>query len=80
MKLDVKGAAERAGVCANVVYAWCNARLLRHARLGTPGRRGKILIDESDLDAFLAACTVEAVRGPASPPPPAYTPKHFTLD
>ena len=59
MKLTVKQAACRAGVSSSLIYAWCAGRLLRHYRPGKQGKRGKILIDEADLDAFLAGCAVE---------------------
>lgn len=55
MNLTPKEAAQRARVSSNLVYSWCSAGLLPHLRLGSPGRRGKILIEESDLEAFLAA-------------------------
>jgi excisionase family DNA binding protein len=55
MKLTTKQAAERIGVSAQLVYRWCDEKRLPHYRLGGEGRRGKILIEESDLDAFLAS-------------------------
>jgi excisionase family DNA binding protein len=67
MKLTVKQAAQKAGVSSNTVYAWCEDRLLTHFRLAARrGRRGKILIDEQDLDAYLESCRVEA--GGHAPP------------
>jgi len=57
-KLTVKKAAERAGVSAALVYQWCEERRLTHYRAGREGRRGKILIEESDLDAFLETLKV----------------------
>ncbi len=65
MKLTVKEAAERACVSAALVYQWCEEKRLPHYRMGQQGRRGKILIDESDLDAFLASLKVM----PAASPP-----------
>jgi hypothetical protein len=67
MKLTVPQVAKRTNVCAAVVYGWCSARLLPHFRVGMPGHRGKLLIEEADLDAFLESCRV----GPkaASVPP-----------
>ncbi len=51
--LSVKEAAERVGVSPALVYQWCDERRLAHFRFGGRGRRGKILIDPADLDAFL---------------------------
>lgn len=59
MRLTVQQAATRAGVCVNLVYNWCQSRRLAHYRLGGEGRRGRILIDDSDLEAFLQACLIE---------------------
>ena len=67
-KLNVKAAAERAGVCISVLYAWCAAGQLPHYRLGLPGRRGKVLIDEGDLDEFLNRCKVGSAADPEPPP------------
>lgn len=60
-KLTVKQAAVRANVSANLIYELCASKRLAHYRVPTP--RGKILIDETDLDAFFAACRV----GPMAP-------------
>lgn len=60
MKLTPKQAAERAGVSQSLIYEWCNERRLTHYRAGRDGRRGKILIDETDLDTFMASLRVEA--------------------
>lgn len=57
--LSVKQAADTAGVSASLVYEWCAERLLVHYRFGAKGRRGKVMIDEMDLEAFLAACRQE---------------------
>ena len=60
MKLTPKQAAARAGVSPGLVYAWCEARRLPHYRMGGVGRRGKILIESAELDAFIASSRVEA--------------------
>jgi excisionase family DNA binding protein len=60
MKLTPKEAAERAGVSVSMIYQWCNERVLPHYRVGGRGRRGKILVEESDLEAYLRSCRVEA--------------------
>ena len=56
--LTVKQAAVRAGVSAALVYQWADERRLIHYRLGGQGKRGKVMIDPDDLDAFLVTCRV----------------------
>jgi excisionase family DNA binding protein len=64
--LTVKEAAAYARVSQALVYEWCKEGRLAHHRLGKQGRRGKIGIDPSDLDAFLRRCKV--TPGPAADP------------
>jgi excisionase family DNA binding protein len=66
--LSVKQASELAGVSDSLVYEWCAEMLLVHYRFGKKGRRGKLMIDEKDLEAFLASCRQEA-RPRAEVPP-----------
>lgn len=75
MKLSVKQAAKRAGVSPGVVYAWIAAKSLPCYRLGMPGKRGKVLIEEADLDRFLASCKVEAAGPERRQAAPARTPE-----
>jgi excisionase family DNA binding protein len=58
VRLDVRAAAKVARVSDNLVYQWCQEKRLPHYRLGGQGRRGKILIKESDLLAFLESLKV----------------------
>ncbi len=67
--LSVKAAAERAGVCASLVYEWVEKKLLPHFRLGKGGTRGKIAIAEDDLDAFLQENRVGPGQPKAAPAP-----------
>ena len=60
MKLTIKQAAVRAGVSTKLVYQWCDERRLAHFRLGGSGKRGRIIIEDGDLDTFLKGCRVEA--------------------
>ncbi len=53
--LSPKDAAAYACVSVNLIYHWCNEKLLPHFRLGENGRRGKIVIDVSDVEQFLAS-------------------------
>ena len=53
-------AAERVGISVSLIYQLCAERRLPHFRIGGDGRRGKLLIDEADLETFLSACRVDA--------------------
>lgn len=58
-KLTVKEAGEYAGVSPALIYQWCQEQRLPHYRLGSEGRRGKIVIAPADLDEFMRQCRVE---------------------
>lgn len=75
MRLTVKQAADRAGVSRGLIYLWVGERRLPVFRLGGKGRRGKILIEDVDLDGFLASLRVGADEPPSalSSPPLAAT-------
>lgn len=62
--MSVKQSAEMAGVSPGLVYLWCAERRLPHVRAGGRGRRGRILIEEADLSAFLTSCRVLADVSP----------------
>ena len=68
-KVTVKQAAERTGLSTSLLYQICAERRLPHFRLGREGKRGKILIEEADLAAFLATARVE-VGGAGTAPAP----------
>lgn len=57
--LTPRQAAMRVGVSVSLVYQWVERRMLAHYRAGAQGRRGKILIAEADLEAFLSGLRVE---------------------
>lgn len=74
MKLTPKQAAAVAGVSVSLVYQCCEERHFTHSRCGSNGRRGRILIEASELLTFLQSCRVEPERGRAArarPGPPA---------
>jgi excisionase family DNA binding protein len=50
-------AAEYLGVERTLVYRLCDARKIRHRRVGLG--RGKIQIEKADLDAYLESCVIE---------------------
>ncbi|HEX3147007.1 MAG TPA: helix-turn-helix domain-containing protein [Gemmataceae bacterium] len=56
MKLTPKEAAERARVSLSLIYHWCHSHALVHYRFGQPGKRGRIRIEDGDLEAFMAEC------------------------
>jgi excisionase family DNA binding protein len=64
MKLTVKQAAKQAGISPGLVYLWCAERRLPHVRAGGRGRRGRILIEDTDLTSFLDSCRIAAEDGP----------------
>lgn len=74
-KVTIKQAAGRTGMSTSLLYQICAERRLPHFRLGREGKRGKILIEETDLDAFLAAARVEAGAGAGKATAPL---KHIT--
>ena len=70
MRLTVRQAAARAGVSRSLVDPWTSAeRRLPHLRVGRRGSRGRILIEEADLAAFL-----ERQKVGGDGPPPAAAP------
>ena len=56
--LSVKEVAARLGCSPALVYLLCSERKLAHFRLGTA--RGTLRVEETDLEAFVAVCKVEA--------------------
>jgi excisionase family DNA binding protein len=66
--LTVREASERTGVSPSLIYDWCSQGLLPHYRFGKPGCRGKVLINEAELEGFIAAHRREA-RPQAEAPP-----------
>src|SRR5262245_30301799 len=69
MLLTVKQAATKAGISPGLVYLWCAERRIPHVRAGGRGRRGRILIEETDLTAFLDSCRVPADEAPIARTP-----------
>ena len=58
MRLTPKQAAERLSVSLSLVYQLLRQRKIPAYRVGVRGR-GKWLIEEQDLNVFLATCKVE---------------------
>ncbi len=79
-RLSLKEAAQAAGMCVSTLRLWVRSGDLPHYRLGAPGRRGKIVIDIADLDAFLEQLkVVKQEPAPKSAPAPKFTFKHLRL-
>ena len=64
MMLTVRQVAERANVCERVVRGWVKDGLLHPYRVGSKGKRGKVLIRDSDLEALLESFRVADRPGP----------------
>jgi excisionase family DNA binding protein len=60
-KMTVQEAASRLEISVSLVYRLVADGRLGHARIGGRGRRGKIIITEEDVRAFLGRCRVAAV-------------------
>ncbi len=61
--LPVKQAAKRLGISQSKLYQLASERKIAHYRVG-----GKIVFAESDLDAYLDSCRVEAGGRPPRRP------------
>jgi excisionase family DNA binding protein len=57
--LSVKEAARQAKVSCSLIYAWIKEKRLACYRVGTAGRRGRILIDPADLEVLMKECRQE---------------------
>ena len=58
--MTVVEAARLIGVSKSLVYRLIEEGRLSHIRVGQRGRRGKILLREPDVEAFLKGCRKEA--------------------
>jgi excisionase family DNA binding protein len=61
--VTVKEAAERLEISVSLTYQLLADGRLPHLRIGGRGRRGKIIIKEEDIRAFLATCRVGPPAG-----------------
>jgi excisionase family DNA binding protein len=61
--MTVKQVAARLRISASLVYGWCEDHMLPHYRMGGQGKRGKILIEEAALIAFMQSRKVEGGVG-----------------
>jgi excisionase family DNA binding protein len=56
--VTVKAAAERLEISQSLVYRLVEEGRMPCVRIGARGRRGKIIIREVDIEAFLKTCQV----------------------
>ena len=68
--LTVQQVAKTIGISDTLVYQWIETKELPHYRLGGEGKRGKILIDDTDLQAFIARKRVMPGQSPTPAPAP----------
>jgi excisionase family DNA binding protein len=61
--VTVKEAAEKLEVSVSLVYQLVADGRLPHHRIGGRGRRGKIVIKDEGIQAFLATCRVGSEVG-----------------
>ncbi len=61
----VRETAARLGISPSLVYALCQAGVIRHSRHGRPGKRGTIRIPQEAIEEYIASCRV-----PIPPPAP----------
>ncbi len=54
--LTVKEIAQRLRISTSMAYQLCEEGRLEHHRIGGRGKRGKILVDDEAVQAFLMAC------------------------
>lgn len=59
--LTPRQAAEKIGLSVSLIYQLCKSGSLQHLRVGSPGRRGRILIDPHSFDQFLESCRARPI-------------------
>ena len=59
--MTVKEAAEKLEIRVSLTYQLLADGRLPHLRIGGKGRRGKIIVKDEDIRAFLATCRVGSV-------------------
>lgn len=54
--LTPKAAADRLGVSSSLVYQLCQQGVLPCYRFGGAGKRGRVMVAEPDLEAYIEQC------------------------
>jgi excisionase family DNA binding protein len=62
--LTPRQAADRLGVSLSLIYQLCKEQVLRHFRLGGRGKRGRIRIEEGELERYRTSCLRQEVLVP----------------
>ena len=62
--LTPQQAAARIGTSVSLIYQLCHEGLLPHFRFGGKGKRGRLMIDENDFEAFVACSRCDARQIP----------------
>ena len=73
--LTPRQAANRLGVSQSLVYQLCNELVLQHYRIGGKGKRGRIRIEEEEVERYRQSCLRDASQAVHLPPL-----KHLSLD
>jgi excisionase family DNA binding protein len=60
--MTIKEAAERLEISRSLCYRLVEEGRLKCLRIGQEGRRGKIIVRESDIAAFLDSCERKVTR------------------
>lgn len=60
--MTVKEAAERLEISQSLCYTLIGEGRLKCLRIGAAGKRGKVVVRESDVAEFVKSCEQEAAR------------------
>jgi hypothetical protein len=58
--MTVKQVSEKYALSRALIYLWVDERRFPVLRVGAKGKRGRILIEESDFEPFLLSLRVDA--------------------
>jgi hypothetical protein len=73
-QMTVKQLAVKYGLSRALIYLWVEERRFSCLRVGSVGRRGRILIEEQEFLSFL-----NTLKVPASPPPTPARMQHIRM-
>ena len=78
--MTIRQAAERLEISRSLLYTLCKLGVIRHSRVGRPGKRGSIRIGEEAILEYLRAREVgPAVARPTPSPRPRIKLQHLQL-
>lgn len=58
--LTIRQVAKRCNVSESLVYAWTQSGILPSYRFGREGKRGRVMVDENELEGFIAGMKAPA--------------------